>query len=103
MIMFSRSTLKFLGKQLGSAVSRSTSISPINGIDFDVGSFELEDGRSFFVFVSYLDNCVFQTKRYIENGDCVAVRIDPDKKELTLIDRITGEKIIHEDCFIMTY
>ncbi len=102
MIQFPSETKIFLGKKFGSPVLRSTSIHPINGIDFDLGSFELEDGRSFIVQGTILDSCVYRTKRYIEDGECEA-REGDSKGGLVLFDKKTGERLILEENFVTFY
>ena len=80
-----------LEKELGSKVSRYHVFSPFCGIDFDLGAFELSDGRCYLICGTAIDDYYWKVDRYILDNDVVANRTPSGK--IDLYDRITGNKI----------
>jgi len=80
-----------LEKALGSKVSRYHVFSPFCGIDFDLGAFELSDGRCYLICGTVIDDYYWKVDRYIQDSDVVANRTPSSK--IDLYDRITGNRI----------
>ena len=80
-----------LEKELGSKISRYYVFSLFCSIDFDLGAFELSDGRCYLICGTAIDDYYWKVDRYILDSDVVASRTPSGK--IDLYDRITGNKI----------
>lgn len=86
-----KGSLVDLEKELGSEVSRYHVFSPFCGIDFDLGAFELSDGRCYLICGTAIDDYYWKVDRYILDSDVVANRTPSGK--IDPYDRITGNRI----------
>ena len=80
-----------LEKELGSKVSRNHVFSSFCGTDFDLGAFELSNGRCFLIRGTMIDDYYWKVDRYILESDVIANRTPSGK--IDPYDRITGNRI----------
>lgn len=78
---------------MSAKVSRYHVFSPFCGIDFDLGAFELSDGRCYLICGTAIDDYYWKVDRYILDSDVVAT----EYLRVKLIFMIVSQKIRYGD------